>query len=338
MKEYNNYWIKNFNSEVQHCKDNSLLKSKSIKQQDGSKVRYCNVNFFHKKTKAGEIIPRSWLCFSPTTGRVYCFFCKLIGVSEDNQFVKDAFCDWKHAGERLLVHETSPNHLKSLESFNNLSNLRGRIDAELEKQIELSTKYWRKVLKRVIDVILFLSERSLSFRGDDEIIGSPNNGNFLGIVELLAKYDDFLKEHILKYGNCGSGRTNYLSSTIYEELIEEIGKAVFQEIIQRIKKVKVYSVSLDGTPDGGHVDQLTITLRYIEGAIPVERFLKFLDNQGHKAENMFNGLEQFLDENDISIHDCRGQSYDNASPMSGKYNGVQALVKKKMILPFTFRA
>jgi hypothetical protein len=36
----------------------------------------------------------------------------------------------------------------------------------------------------------------------------------------------------------------------------------------------------------------------------------------------------FLDSVGINISDCRGQSYDNASNMSGKYAGVQALVKE----------
>ena len=31
----------------------------------------------------------------------------------------------------------------------------------------------------------------------------------------------------------------------------------------------------------------------------------------------------------IKIEDCRGQSYDNASNMSGQYNGLQAKIKQK---------
>ena len=34
------------------------------------------------------------------------------------------------------------------------------------------------------------------FRGDNEIIGSPNNGSFLGWVELLAEIDPFILEHV----------------------------------------------------------------------------------------------------------------------------------------------
>lgn len=108
--------------------------------------------------------------------------------------------------------------------------------------------------------------------------------------------------------------------------MEIIGEKVFDEIISRMKQAKYYSVSLDSTPDEGHIDQLTLTFRYLEGDTPVERFLKFLPNQGHKAKDMFDGLVEFLKQNGTNIQDCRGQSYDNTSAMSGKYNGLQALV------------
>lgn len=83
---------------------------------------------------------------------------------------------------------------------------------------------------------------------------------------------------------------------------------------------------MDSTPDEGHVDQLTLIFRYLEENIPVERFVAFMPNQGHKSKDMFKGLDTFLKENDLDIQNCRGQSYDNASSMSGKYNGIQALV------------
>lgn len=36
---------------------------------------------------------------------------------------------------------------------------------------------------------------------------------------------------------------------------------------------------------------------------------------------MFKSLVEFLEQNYLRIEDCRGQSYDNASSMSGTYNG-----------------
>ena len=35
---------------------------------------------------------------------------------------------------------------------------------------------------------------NLAFRGSEEVLGSPHNGNFLGIFELLARRDPILKE------------------------------------------------------------------------------------------------------------------------------------------------
>ena len=177
----------------------------------------------------------------------------------------------------------------------------------------------------------------MPFRGDTEELGSPSNGVYLGLLELLAKYDPFMAEHIQLHANKGRGHKNYLSSTIWEELIELMGFSVLSEIIARIKQSKYFSISLDSTPDDTHVDQLTVVFRYIEGLHPVERFLTFLPNKGHKADDIFNALRDFLRYQDIDILNCRCQSYDNASTMAGKYSGVQARVrdvnKKALFLP-----
>ena len=54
--------------------------------------------------------------------------------------------------------------------------------------------------------------------------------------------------------------------------------------------------------------------------------MKFLPNQGHKAQEMFEELMKFLANHGIDIHNCRGQSYETASVISRKYNGLQAKV------------
>ena len=86
--------------------------------------------------------------------------------------------------------------------------------------------------------------------------------------------------------------------------------------------LKYYSISLDSTADEGHVD---------ENTTPVERFVTFMPNQGHKAQEMYDGLTKSLTLHGIDIQNCRGQSYDNASAMSGRYNGLQA----KVLCPMT---
>ena len=48
----------------------------------------------------------------------------------------------------------------------------------------------------------------------------------------------------------------------------------------------------------------------------------------HNAEHLQDKLLTFLSENGIDIENCRVQSYDNTSNMSGRYNGLQAGIKR----------
>ena len=44
-------------------------------------------------------------------------------------------------------------------------------------------------MERITAVICTLAERGLPFRGDNERFGSPNNGNYLGLLELQSTSD-----------------------------------------------------------------------------------------------------------------------------------------------------
>ena len=70
------------------------------------------------------------------------------------------------------------------------------VESLLKREIVTETERWRNILKRILDVILFLAERGLAFRGDEEKLDSVHNGNFLGFIEVLAKYDPVLDDHL----------------------------------------------------------------------------------------------------------------------------------------------
>ena len=156
-----------------------------------------------------------------------------------------------------------------------------------------------------------------------------HNGNYLGIIELLAEHDTFLAEHIQRRANKGKGHVSYLSSTICNEFIELLWQEVQQHIVSEVKAAKYYSISVDSTLDIAHTDQLTVILRYVLQDCPVERFVRFLLIHGHTGAELANVLLYFLHDTGIDIADCRGQSYDNPSKMSGKYNGMHALIREK---------
>ena len=147
------------------------------------------------------------------------------------------------------------------------------------------------------------------------------------VLELIAEFDPFLQEHIRQYGNKGSGTTSYLSANICEEVLKIMADRVLRKIVTEILISKYWSMSVDSTPDKSHIDQLTFIIRYVsENGKSVERFIKFIPNCDHTGEAISNTILKTLKTHEIDIKDCRGQSYDNASNMSGIYKGVQARI------------
>lgn len=240
------------------------------------------------------------------------------------------FCNWKNVHRSIKDHEQSADHRFSVTALVNRSGSESRIDAEFVKEHLSEKEYWRSVLRRLLSVIKFLSSRGLAFRGSNQTFGSNQNGNYLGALELLSEYDPFLAKHLQTYGNKGKGKTSYLSANVCDEFVELLAKSVVQFMVNELKKAKYFSVIVDSTPDISHVDQLTFVIRYVlENGTPVERFFGFFPMEGHTAAEMESYLLDQVKKYDINIDDCRGQSYDNASNMSGQYNGLQAKIKQK---------
>lgn len=52
--------------------------------------------------------------------------------------------------------------------------------------------------KRVVAVVKFLVEQVLPFRGHSDIFGQPDIRNFMGVLEVIIKFDPFLKVHTEK--------------------------------------------------------------------------------------------------------------------------------------------
>ena len=74
---------------------------------------------FEKKVKNGDLVKRSWLCFSPIKGKLFCFHCKLFSTSE-TQFTGEGYCDWKNAHFHLQEHEQLKSHLEAVYLFTTL--------------------------------------------------------------------------------------------------------------------------------------------------------------------------------------------------------------------------
>ena len=76
------------------------------------------------------------------------------------------------------------------------------------------------VLKSIIETVVFCGKQNLPLRGhrDDRTSSSSNRGNFRVVLEMMAKRDETLREHL------ESGRKNaqYTSRIILNEMIDEL--------------------------------------------------------------------------------------------------------------------
>jgi len=62
------------------------------------------------------------------------------------------------------------------------------------------------LLQRVVVVIKALA----SFRESTELFGSNSNGHYMILLEVLAGFDPFLREHIRNYGNPGKAVASFV--------------------------------------------------------------------------------------------------------------------------------
>ena len=85
---------------------------------------------------------------------------------------------------------------------------------------------------------------------------SLHNGNCLAALELIAKFDPFLKEQIDTNANKGRGSISYVFETICEEINQLMAKKVMPCIKEEIKQTKYWGLVVDSTPDISHTDHL----------------------------------------------------------------------------------
>jgi len=99
---------------------------------------------------------------------------------------------------------------------------------------------------------------------------------------------------------------------------------------------KYYSILCDETTDVSTLEQMTICVRYVDVTTWVirEDFLGFIEMVSTTGTVIKNTIEQKLVSIGLNIENIRGQGYDGGSNMSGRINGVQALILKEQPLAF----
>lgn len=227
---------------------------------------------------------------------LHCLACTLFATTPKrsklaNRGFSPAQFAWKMLYNKLPEHENSGEHRKSYCQWKSLQqsiNCKG-IDSGLQKQILNEAEKWKAILQRILDTLLFLASRGLPFQGNNISIGDVNNGNFLGTLELIGKYNEITREHLATVktlqlqGKNMKGQAHYLSWMSQNEFISLCGEKVFKVILEERQEAIYYGLIVDATPDVSHQEQNIFILRYVTQNKDTrqyeikERFVKFLN-------------------------------------------------------------
>lgn len=323
-------------------------RSKSFPADPSGKHFHETLLYMKTDNRTCKAIPREWLMWSETKNSIHCLPCSIFHSNQNkSKLAKEGFFPEKQQYKRLYrlfsMHERSSEHRKHYLEWKSLQiSLKGHgVDSNLQQIINCEATRWKAILQRILDTTIFLSSRGLAFQGENTQIGDVHNGNFLGVLELIGKYDEVTREHLAKVKenqlNKKSmiGQAHYLSWYSQNEFISLCGKKLLNTILHQREESVFYGIIVDATPDISHQEQNVLILRYVfqneeKNTFEVcERFIEFLNFSGKTGEVITDEILSALDNIGVPLSDCRAQGYDNGSNMRGHTKGVQSRILEK---------
>ncbi|XP_069502501.1 zinc finger MYM-type protein 1-like [Ambystoma mexicanum] len=194
----------------------------------------------------------------------------------------------------------------------------GNVVHHMQTGSELQMKERRDYLLHIVAVIKLLGKQGISFRGHDESEDSENKGPFIEFLNVLSKFDPFLKRYI------PPDNATYTSPSSQNEIIQCCSGEATHKIVNELKASGMYAIR------GHHKEQLAICVRYVlplSGEIK-EHFLGFRELEDFNADAITESLQECLKEHGVDSILCVAQTYDGAAVMSGVSGGVQAKSRK----------
>ncbi len=166
----------------------------------------------------------------------------------------------------------------------------------------------------------------MALRGHDD-----SEGNLHQVLKYKAEEDLCLRKWL-------SGRKDYTSAQIQNELLSLLSSSIIRDIADNIRSLPQlqFSVMMDGTQDVSGKKQEAICLRYVDNDLMIhEECIGLYEVSVGTGENLAKVVKDVLVRLNLPISGLRGQAYDGAANMAGRYSGAQAIIKKEQpIAPY----
>lgn len=268
------------------------------------------------------LIKYTWLEYEASTDKVFCKTCKeadaknLLQFSskKEDAFISIGFSNWKKALEKFRLHENTFTHKEGVLKINSITNR--SVASQLNEQLDSDMKKARLALETIFTTVQFLCRQGLAIRGHEDV-----NSNFVQLLELRKNDVPELKDWL--------GRSGYkwTSHDIQNEIIDLLGKSVLRKVLASIKRTEHFSIMVDETSDSSIREQVSFCIRTVDDSLIInEDFIGLYETPNTESQTLFSILKDVFARLDLSMDNLRGQCYDGASNMRGKFKGLKKLV------------
>ncbi|XP_073034891.1 uncharacterized protein [Primulina eburnea] len=253
-----------------------------------------------------------WLEYSVEKDAAYCLYCYLFKTAKGKQaggeaFVNEGFTNWK-CKDRLNIHvgQHDSEHHKARMNCETLMNQDEHIQSVLHKQSKQMRNDYRIRLNASIDCIRVLLRQGHSFRGHDETESSLNPD-----IENAPK-------------NC-----KLTSPDIQKDIVSACATETINVIIRDVGD-SLFSILVDESRDVSTKEQMSVVIRYVDSSGHVnERFIGIEHVTSTTSLSLKAAIDKMFSRYNLSMSKLRGQGFDGASNMQGKFNGLKALILKE---------
>lgn len=128
--------------------------------------------------------------WSTLKNTLFCFPCCLF--LKDDEFESSGYCrhgignSWRKLYEKVDNHERNKKHLENYVLWkDSIQAINGRkgIDKDLQSSITAEKDKWRKILRILLNITIFLAENNLPFRGTHSTIEHDDCGLFISTAK-----------------------------------------------------------------------------------------------------------------------------------------------------------
>ncbi|KAL9840521.1 putative transcription factor and/or regulators TTF-type(Zn) family [Arabidopsis thaliana] len=251
-----------------------------------------------------------WLEYSVDKEKAFCLYCYLFRDQAGNQggsdsFLSTGFCSWNKA-DRLDQHvglDVNSFHNIAKRKCEDLMRQGQSIKHALHKQTDVVKNDYRIRLNASIDISRHLLHQGLPFRGHDESEESTNKGNFLELLKYTTGQNEVVKKVVLKNATKNNQMT---SPPIQKDIVHCFSEEVTRSIIEEMDN-DVFGLLVDESADASDKEQMAVT----------------------SSLSLKSAIDSLFAKYGLSLKKLRGQGYDGASNMKGKFNGLRSLILKE---------